>query len=132
MTVSLASPASDWMPVVVFLVVGVVFAGVMLLLPRLLSPHHPSPEKARPYECGERVQGEFWQQFHIGYYLFALVFIIFDVDVVFLWPYVRAIGDPALRAAGLGLFLFLDVLVFIGILVVAFVYAWRKGILRWE
>ncbi|NLC58036.1 MAG: NAD(P)H-quinone oxidoreductase subunit 3 [Armatimonadetes bacterium] len=126
-----ANPAADWLPVAVFLVTAVLFAAVLLWIPRLIAPRHPTPDKARPYECGERVSGEFWQQIHIGYYLFALVFIIFDVEVVFLWPYVRVLGGR-LIPQGLGLFVFFDLLLFVGILVVALVYAWRKGVLRWE
>jgi len=127
-----ASPAADWLPVPIFLAAGIIFAAVSLLIPRLLSPKHPTPDKSRPYECGERVSGEFWQQFHIGYYLFALVFIIFDVEVVFLWPWVRVVGGRLVQTAGLGMFAFLDMLVFVAILVVALVYAWKKGVLRWE
>lgn len=126
-----AAPAADWIPVAVFLVVGVVFTYVMLLIPRLLSPRRPTPAKSRPYECGERVSGEFWRQFHIGYYLFALVFIIFDVDVVFLWPLVRIL-KPVAEQGGPALFIFLDLFVFVGILAAAFAYAWKKGVLQWE
>ncbi len=129
-----ASPPGDWLPVIIFTIVGVAFAAVMLLIPRFLSPKHPSPGKARPYECGERVSGDVMRQLRIGWYLFALVFIIFDVDVVFLWPLVRVIGgeEAWLQNAGLGLFAFFDLAVFIGILVVALVYAWKKGVLQWE
>lgn len=126
-----AAPAADWLPVAVFLVVGIGFGAVMLLIPRLLGPRHPTPEKSRPYECGERVSGEFWQQIHIGYYLFALAFVIFDVDVVFLWPVVRVLGGPV-RGMGLGILAFLDLLIFIGVLAVALAYAWKKGVLSWE
>ena len=129
-----ASPPGDWLPVIIFTIVGVAFAAVMLLIPRFLSPKHPSPGKARPYECGERVSSDVMRQLRIGWYLFALVFIIFDVDVVFLWPLVRVIGgeEAWLQNAGLGLFAFFDLAVFIGILVVALVYAWKKGVLQWE
>lgn len=127
-----ASPAADWLPVVVFLATGILFAAVLLLIPRLIAPRHPTPDKARPYECGERVRGGFWPQLHVGYYLFALAFIIFDVDVVFLWPYVRVLGGRMVHGMGLGLFAFLDLFVFVAILAVAFVYAWKKGVLRWE
>jgi NADH-quinone oxidoreductase subunit A len=127
-----ASPAADWLPVAIFLIVGVVFATVMLLIPRFLSPRHPQPDKSRPYECGERVSGEFWQQMRIGYYLYALVFIIFDVEVALLWPWVRVVGGRMIQPAGLGLFAFFDMLVFVVILGVAFVYAWKKGVLKWE
>jgi len=127
-----ASPAADWLPVAVFLIVGIIVSAVMILIPRIIGPRRPSPAKNRPYECGERVTGSPWRQMHIGYYLYALVFIIFDVEVVFLWPYVRVVGGRMVQAQGLGLFAFLDMLVFVAILVVALIYAWRKGVLRWE
>lgn len=127
-----ASPAADWLPVAVFLIVGIIVSAVMLLIPRIIGPRNPTPEKMRPYECGERVSGMAWAQMHVGYYLYALVFIIFDVEVVFLWPWVRVVGGRLVQNSGLGLFAFLDMFVFVLILVVALLYAWRKGVLRWE
>ncbi|HOQ27512.1 MAG TPA: NADH-quinone oxidoreductase subunit A [Armatimonadota bacterium] len=127
-----ASPAADWLPVAVFFFIAVVVSVVMIVIPRMIGPGHPTPQKTRPYECGERVVGMSWPQMHIGYYLYAFVFIIFDVEVVFLWPWVRVVGGRLVQAHGLGLFAFLDMLVFVTILVVGLVYAWRKGVLRWE
>lgn len=127
-----ASTAADWLPVAVFLIIGIIVSAVMLIIPRILGPMNPTPEKNRPYECGERVVGMSWAQMHIGYYLYALVFIIFDVEVVFLWPWVRVVGGRLVQNYGFGLFAFLDMLVFVAILVVGLVYAWRKGVLRWE
>lgn len=127
-----AAPAAAWLPVAVFLIVGIVFAAVMIYLPILIGPRRPTRDKMRTYECGERVSGDAWRQFHIGYYLYALVFVIFDVEVVFLWPWVRVVGGKMIQGMGLGLFAFLDMLLFVLIFVAALAYAWKKGVLRWE
>lgn len=102
--------------------VGFVLAG--LLVSRLVAPHHPGGLKDLPYECGEHTIGSAWIQFNVGYYLFALLFLAFDVEAIFLFPW--AIGLHALGVAGLieaGLFVF--------VVLVVLVYAWRKGALEW-
>jgi NADH:ubiquinone oxidoreductase subunit 3 (subunit A) len=123
-----APPSSDFLAahssILVFLVVMVGFLAVNLLLWWLIRPYRYSEEKLTTYECGENPQGSAWIQFNIRFYVFALIFIVFDVEAVFLLPW-------AVVFKQLGLLAFLEGLVFIGILVVALVYVWRKGDLEW-
>jgi NADH-quinone oxidoreductase subunit A len=111
--------------VLVFLVVGILFLVVLLLLGRLLRPKGTySADKYTTYECGEEPQGPAWIQFNVRFYVFALIFIIFDVEVIFLLPW-------AVVFRTLGPFAFIEGLIFIGILVVGLAYVWRKGDLEW-
>lgn len=117
--------------IAVFAIVGVAFAVITLWLSWALRPtYRPTGAKAEPYECGEVPFGNAWKQFRVGYYIFALIFIIFDVEVVFIFPWAKELLN--MDAAGLGLFAFVEMMIFIGILLVGLVYAWRKGVLRWE
>lgn len=117
--------ASDYGVVGVFLVVGVLFVVVNIdIVSRLLRPSNPQPEKLSTYECGEDPIGGPWIRIHIRYYLYALVYVIFAVETIFLYPW-------AIVFRKLGLFAFVEMMVFIAILLVGFAYAWRKGALEW-
>ena len=117
---------SDYLVVAIFLAVGVVFVAVTLAFAWLLreKPRYISPVKLTPYECGERPIGQAWSQYYVRYYIFALIFVIFDVEVVFLFPWALVLKE-------LGLFAFLEMAVFLAILLAGLYYAWRKGILKW-
>jgi NADH-quinone oxidoreductase subunit A len=116
-------------PIAVFTIVGILFVVMVLGISRVLRPHNPRPEKLTTYECGERPIGQAWSQFHVRYYIFTLVFVIFDVETIFLYPW--AVQLRSFRESGLGAFMFFEMLVFILILVLGLVYAWRKGVLEW-
>lgn len=112
-----------------FVLLGVmlafVFVGAGLLVSRLVAPHRPGFYKNSPYECGEEQIGSAWIQFNVGYYLFALLFVVFELEAAFLFPWAvvfKEVGWIAFFEAGL----------FILILLFALVYAWRKGVLEWE
>ena len=113
-----------------FLVVAIVGAlavlvvGGMLGIGSLLRPKHPQPQKYLTYESGVDPVGDGWSQSQIRYYIFALLFVMFDVEAVFIFPW-------AVRLEGLGVFGLVEMLVFIAILALGLVYAWRKGVLRW-
>ena len=115
---------TSYSAVLAFLVVAVAFLVVNLLIWKVLRPSRPSEEKLTTYECGENPTGSAWIQFNIRFYVFALIFIIFDVEAVFLLPW-------AVVFRQLGVLAFLEGLVFIAILVVALAYVWRKGDLEW-
>ncbi len=105
--------------------VALLFVAISLVLSRLIRPKgRYSPEKYTTYECGENPQGMAWIQFNIRFYVFALIFIIFDVEIIFLLPW-------AVVFKNLGPFAFLEGLIFVGILVVGLAYVWRKGDLAW-
>jgi NADH-quinone oxidoreductase subunit A len=120
--------------ILVFSVVGVAFVIICLALSWLLRPHRPSPEKLATYECGVAPTGQGWYQANIRYYLFALVFVLFDIETAYLYPWAvqfRAHGG-VLHLLQRGGFLVLEMLVFLGILMFGLIYAWRKGALQWE
>ena len=115
---------AEFLGVLVFLVAAFVFVGVALLVSGLVRPSKFSPEKVSPYECGEKPVGSSWVQFNIRFYVFALAFIIFDVEAVFLFPWAVVFDE-------LGLFAFVEGLIFIAILVLGLAYLWAKGDLEW-
>ena len=110
--------------VLVFLVVAVLFLGVSLIISSLIRPSKYSAEKLLPYECGENPQGSPWIQFNIRFYVFALIFIIFDVEAAFLLPWAVVFKKH-------GWVGFIDGLIFIAILAVGLAYVWAKGDLHW-
>jgi NADH-quinone oxidoreductase subunit A len=122
--------AQDYITVFAFLALGVVLVGVALGASRLVRPNKPNPEKVKVYECGIDPVGGGWSQSHIRYYIFALLFLIFDVEALFIFPW--AVNLEAFSALGMGTFVLVEMFVFIGILLVGLVYALRKGVLQWE
>ena len=90
-----------------------------------IVPYNPSPAKGIPFECGMETIGRSWVQFNFRYYFYALVFIALDVMVVFIYPW-------AVQLRGLGLSAFFAVLIFIGIIIVGYIYAWKKKVLEWK
>ena len=111
--------------VLIFLIVGVVFVAGGLIVSWLLRPHRPYPSKLSTYECGETPIGDTRVRFNIRFYVVALIFLIFDVEVVFLFPWATVYKN-------LGWFAFTEMLVFLGILFVGYAYVWRKGDLEWD
>lgn len=110
---------------IALLLAAVLFAGGGILIGELLVRKSRNPQKGQAYECGIPTQTSPWQQFHVGYYLFALLFLIFDVELVFMYPWavvVKKVGMTAL----------VEILVFIFILFLGFLYAHKKGALKWN
>ena len=120
----------DYITVAVFLGVGALVVGGGMFASSLLRPNHPTPAKLETYECGIDPVGGGWSQTHIRYYIFALLFLIFDVEAVFIFPWAIQIEEFA--ASGMGGFILIEMVIFILILVLGLVYAIRKGVLRWE
>jgi len=112
----------------VLAVVAVGFPILGLFVAWLLRPKKPDPIKQTTYECGVETIGETWVQFKAQYYLFALIFVVFDIEVAFLFPWAVAYG----RSEALGLVALAEAAVFVLILVVGLLYAWRKGALEWQ
>ncbi len=115
---------SDWLFIGIFLLLAPVFPGAALIIPRLIAPSKPNPIKVDTYECGIETYGDTYVRLKIQYYIFALVFLIFDVEVVFLYPWAVAFHL-------LPLFAVFEGVLFILILVAGLLYAWRKGVLEW-
>jgi NADH:ubiquinone oxidoreductase subunit 3 (subunit A) len=114
----------QWLYIGIFLILAPIFPALALLIPRLIAPRKPNPVKLQPYECGMETVGETWVQFKVQYYIFALVFLIFDVEIVFLFPWAVAFNM-------LPLFAVVEGIIFILILAGGLIYAWRKGVLEW-
>jgi len=115
----------NYLPILIFVFVGILVGGVMLGLGFILSPHRPDAEKQSPYECGFEAFEDARMKFDVRYYLVAILFIIFDLEIAFLFPWAIVLRE-------IGMFGFLSMMLFLGILVIGFVYEWKKGALQWE
>ena len=119
----------NYFPVLMFIVVGLVVGMMPIMLggglSRLLGVHRPDSEKLSPYECGFEAFEDARMKFYVRYYLVAILFILFDLEIAFLFPWAVVLRD-------IGLFGFMAMVVFLAILVVGFVYEWMKGALEWE
>ncbi|MGB9887282.1 MAG: NADH-quinone oxidoreductase subunit A [Moorellales bacterium] len=104
---------------------GLSVSALALAIARAVRPKRPTRVKLSTYECGLPTQGPTWVQFRVGYFLYALLFLIFDVETVFLYPW-------AVKFRALGLFAFVEMLVFVGILLLGWWYAWKEGALEWD
>ncbi len=116
---------ANYLPILIFIIVAGGFAVVLLGLGFLLGPHNPDPEKSSAYECGYEAFEDSRMKFDVRYYLVAILFILFDLEIAFLFPWavsLRSVG-------GVGI---VSMLVFLAILVVGFVYEWKKGALEWD
>ena len=115
---------NPWIFVGLFFIVGLIIPVGAIVVAAILNPKKPNPIKKTTYECGIETVGESWIQFKAQYYIFALVFLIFDVETVFLFPWAVKIGQ-------LGMFAVIEGIIFILILVAGLAYTWRKGMLEW-
>ena len=121
---------TDYIPVIVFIGLAIALLIVPLIIQHLVSPrHNKDNDKLMSYECGEVPEGSAWVKFNIRFYIIALVFIIFDVEVVFLFPWAAVYQD--FIAAGNGLLVLIEMLLFVIILTIGFAYVWIKGDLDW-
>ena len=116
---------AEYFPVLLFIIVAVVVGVAPMVLGKLLGPSRPDAEKLSPYECGFEAFEDARMKFDVRYYLVAILFIIFDLEIAFLFPWAVVLNE-------IGLFGFLSMMVFLAILVVGFVYEWMKGALEWE
>lgn len=118
------TPDVTALAILVFFVLATILPIVMVGIAKLLGPHNPSALKNAPYECGEVPIGRPWIRFRAGYYVLALIFVIFSIETVFIYPWVvvfRSLGVAGLIEMG----------IFVSVLVLGLVYAWRKGLLEW-
>lgn len=115
---------NQWIYIGLFFIVGLIIPVGAIAAAWFLGPKKPNPIKQTTYECGIETVGDSWVQFKAQYYIFALVFLIFDIETVFLFPW-------AVRLGQLGLFAVVEGIIFILILIAGLVYTWRKGMLEW-
>ncbi len=116
---------AEYLPVVLFFGVAVALGAGAALIAWVIAPQRPDPEKLSPYECGFAPFADTHGRFDVRFYLVAILFIVFDLEVAFLFPWAVALGD-------IGFFGFGSMMVFLAILTAGFVYEWRKGALEWE
>ncbi len=116
---------SNYLPVLIFLIVGGGIGAVMIIAGFVLAPHKPDSEKTSPYECGFEAFEDSRMKFDVRYYLVAILFILFDLEIAFLFPWAVVLDK-------IGYFGFWAMVIFLGILVVGFIYEWKKGALEWE
>jgi NADH-quinone oxidoreductase subunit A len=123
-----------WVPILIMIGFGAGFGALNILLARLVGPAKPTPEKLAPYECGMPPVGDARERHPVKFYLVAMIFLLFDIEVAFLYPWAMALRDRASEGGvdpGLGWFGFVQILVFFAILLAGYVYVWRKGVLDW-
>ena len=116
---------ADYLPLIVFIGVSLFIAVALLVAPFLVAYNSPDPEKLSAYECGFNAFEDARMKFDVRFYLVAILFIIFDLEVAFLFPWAITFGE-------LGWYGFWSMMVFLGVLTVGFVYEWRKGALEWD
>ncbi len=116
---------AEYFPILLFILVGLVVGVVPVALGKLLGPNHPDAEKLSPYECGFEAFEDARMKFDVRYYLVAILFILFDLEIAFLFPWAVVINE-------IGIAGYLAMMLFLGILAVGFVYEWMKGALEWE
>ena len=119
----------QYLPILIFVGIAVAFGVFAVIASYLVGQHKPTSTKMAPYECGVTTVGSSRRRIPIRYYLVAMLFLLFDIEIVFLYPWAVVFRD---FKAALGLFIFLEMLVFVGILILAYVYIWKKGALEWE
>jgi NADH-quinone oxidoreductase subunit A len=115
----------QYFPILLFILVGVGIGLLLLTVGTLVAPNHPDTAKLSPYECGFEAFEDARMKFDVRYYLIAILFILFDLEITFLFPWAVVLPD-------IGIFGFWSMMVFLAILVIGFVYEWKKGALEWE
>ena len=115
----------QYLPILLFILVGLTVGAVLLAVGTVLSPNRPDPAKLSPYECGFEAFEDARMKFDVRYYLVAILFILFDLEIAFLFPWAVVLQD-------VGFLGFVAMMVFLAVLVVGFIYEWKKGALEWE
>ena len=120
-----ANVSSQYLPILIFLVIAIGLSIVIMVIPFVVAKKQPDKEKLSPYECGFEGEGRVRNEFDIQFYLVAILFIIFDLEVAFLFPWAVSLGK-------IGIFGFWSMMVFLTLLTIGFVYEWKRGALEWK
>jgi len=115
----------EYLPILIFIGIAGVISMLLIAVPLVLAPNHPDPEKLSAYECGFNAFDDARMKFDVRFYLVSILFIIFDLEVAFLFPWAITLGTT-------GVFAFWSMVTFLGVLTVGFIYEWQKGALEWE
>ena len=117
----------SYVPILLFILVGLLIGAAPMLMGAMLGPHKPDPEKLSPYECGFEAFEDARMKFDVRYNLVAILFILFDLEIAFLFPWAVVLGDLGAWSVG-----FWAMMIFLAILTIGFIYEWKKGALDWE
>lgn len=117
--------AAHYLPIAIFIGVAILIAGALMIAPFLVAVRNPDPEKLSAYECGFTAFDDARMKFDVRFYLVAILFIIFDLEIAFLFPWALAFNE-------IGVFGFWSMMIFLGVLTVGFIYEWKKGGLEWD
>jgi len=109
---------------IVLIIAALAFSSIAVMIAKVVTKYTKNPQKGEPYECGIPTEGPAWIQFNVGYYLFAIIYLIFDVETVFLFPWAVVMKSIGIRA-------FIEIIIFFFILGLGLLYAWKKGALKW-
>lgn len=120
----------EYIPLLMLFVIGIALSGGFVLISSFVGKKKPTPEKMMPYECGLDPVGAPRQRFSVKFYLIAMLFILFDIEVVFLYPWAKLFKE--FKAASLGGLIFMEMVVFLSVLGLGLVYVWKRGALEWE
>ena len=121
---------TDYLPIAILFVISTGLAILVIVIGHLFGPKRPTPRKLEPYESGMRPLGPAMRRMPVRFYLVAVLFILFDIEIVFFLPW--AVTLRSFIGSGLGMFAFVEMLVFIVILLVGYIWVWKKGALEWE
>ena len=128
----LAEAPGNWLPVVLLIVIGIVFVVGALSMSILIGPSRTGPGKESTYESGVTPVGDSRKRFNVRFYVVAMIFLVFDVDIIFFYPLCAIFRQTAMANHAMAGALLIDILVFVAILVIAYLYAWGKGVFRWD
>jgi NADH-quinone oxidoreductase subunit A len=123
---------ATWYPMLIFLAAAVGFSIAAMLATHLIGPAKRTPVKQMPYESGMDPIGDARQRFDVKFYLIAILFLVFDVELLFLYPWAAAYQEKTVQGVEFGGLVFAEVLLFLATLVVGYIYAWRRGVFRWR
>ena len=121
---------NSYLPILIIFGIGILFSGTFILLSSLVGPKKPTKEKLAPYECGMPPVGDSRQRFSVKFFLVAILFILFDIEAVFLYPWAVLFKD--FKESGQGIFIFWEMVAFLLILVLGLFYVWKRKALEWE
>lgn len=128
-----AAQISEFGKIFIFLITGIILVSLIVFVNRLIAPNKPNPEKLTSYECGEEPVGSAWLPFNSRFYVIALIFLLFEVEMVFVFPWATVFGSHEIMdlAPLWGKFALVEMFIFLGILILGLVYVWAKGDLDW-
>jgi NADH-quinone oxidoreductase subunit A len=128
----LAEAPSNWLPVLMLLIIGILFVAGTITMSLIVGPSRTGPGKESTYESGMTPVGDSRKRFNVRFYVVAMIFLVFDVDIIFFYPLCSIFRQTAVADHAMAGALLVDVILFVAILLVAYLYAWGKGVFRWD